>query len=261
MTSINSDIIYSDISDSDEVFQPLSFYQKARVTSLMFQEGIKPETMVVSDEKMLVVLQELLKEKVFEEFKPTLMYQEVMMVIPTAYQTKHYYFVCDDTGAIIDFFAWRLESPIDYKDSTKMKRYEPKQMTTETGAGVRSNPFDKNYYYSDTTPIVLWMSVRAIFFGNEEKRSDETRRDFINRLYRKQKRDFNLSRKDALGKMYAIAISSLQKKGYLEEGSRFATKAGRIRGLEYAEFLGQRKFDSHFKDFEEIVRLSRGLGK
>jgi len=255
MTSINSDIIYSDISDAEEVFQPLSFFQKARVMSLMHQEGIKPETMVAPEDKMLVVLQELLKEKVFEEFHPTIMYQDVSMIIPSPYKTKHYYFVCDDTGAVMDFFAWRLETPIDYKDSLKMKRYEPVK------AGARSNPFDENYYYSDTTPIVLWMSIRGIFIGNESKRSDETRRDFVNRLYRKQKRDFNLSRKDALSKLYAIAINSLQKKGYLEEGTRFATKTGRIRGLEYAEFLGKKKFDDHFKDFEEIIKLSRGLGK
>jgi hypothetical protein len=105
------------------------------------------------------------------------------------------------------------------------------------------------------------MSVRAIFVGSETKRTGETRKAFINRIYRQRKRSEGLSRKETLSKMYAISVSSLQKRGYLQPGTRFATKDGYVRGLEQAEYLGEKAFDDYFKDFEEIVKLSRGSNK
>lgn len=250
MTINNEDIIYRDPTDP-EGLRGLTKYQQTIIASTFYQQDIDPNSREVSETKILTFLTDILESKLLEDYRPTIVSQETWTLFPERARIKHYYFLCDGTSSVIDLFAWKLDSPLNYKDPT-MEKYTP---------SVRSNPFDENYYYSDTTPIVLWMSVRAIFVGNESKRKGETRNAFINRIYRQRKRNEGLSRKETLSKMYAISVSSLQKKGYLKSGTRFATEEGHIRGLEQAEYLGEKAFDDYFKDFEEIVKLSRGANK
>lgn len=257
--TIASDILYRDPNELYEELRGLKEIQATFIGILLNQMEIDPKKRVITSEKQLEYLIKLLEEKRLEEYHPTI-YSQPAWVLKSVNgsivfeQVPHYFLVCDDTGAVIDIFAWRLDIPLNYKDST-MTRYTP------PAGATRGNPFGEDYYYSDTTPIVLWMSIRAIFIGQNEKRKGETREDFINRLYRAQKREGGLSRKDVLARLYRIAISSLQKKGYLKKGTRIATENGKIRGLEYAEYLGERDFDEHFKDFEAIIELSRGVGK
>jgi hypothetical protein len=257
--AIDSDILYKEPNELYEALKGLKEIQATFIGILLNQMEIDPKKRAISSEKQLEYLKALLKDKTLEEYRPTIYSQPAWVLREVGgalsfEQVPHYFLVCDDTGAVIDIFAWRLDIPLNYKDST-MTRYTP------PASDARANPFGESYYYSDTTPIVLWMSIRAIFVGDSERRRGEDRNAFINRLYREQKRKNKLSRKDVLAKLYRIAISSLQKKGYLEKGTRFATADGKIRGLEYAEYLGERDFDGHFKDFEAIIELSRGADK
>lgn len=254
--SIEADILYKDPTDIYKALKALTEMQATFVGILFNQMNIDAKKRVVSSERMLEFLTKLLENKTLEEYHPTIYSQQAWVLTEAngeVYfeQVPHYFLVCDDTGAVIDLFAWRLDIPLTYKDST-MTRYIPP---------VRNNPFGENYYYSDTTPIVLWMSVRSVFIGREDRQKGETRDAFINRIYRKKKRVDGLSRKEALAKAYAISIAYLQREGYLKKGTRFTTEKGRIRGLELAESFGEQGFDGHFKDFESIVKLSRGVGK
>jgi hypothetical protein len=254
--SIESDILYRDTNDLYGSLKALTEIQATFVGILFNQMNIDTKKKMIPSDRILEFLNKLIEDRTLEEYHPTI-YSQPAWILNEANgniyfeEVPHYFLVCDDTGAVIDLFAWRLDIPLNYKDST-MTRYVPP---------TRSNPFGENYYYSDTTPIVLWLAVRAIFLGKEERRKGETRDAFINRVYRAKKRVESLSRKEALGKAYAIAVSHLQKEDYLKSGTRFVTEKGRIRGLELAEYFGEKGFDDHFKDFEAIVRLSRGVGK
>ncbi len=166
----------------------------------------------------------------------------------------HYFLYYPDSGEIIDLLQWVADVP--YSTDTGIDIISSNSSGTSSGA--RSNPYDPDTYSSDQTPLILWIAVRSVFLMGEPRRAKESTHSYITRLFRLHKIRDGETRKDSVGRAYAIAIKTLQKKGYLKKGKRSATKKGLEQGMFLIETLGSDEIERRFHEFEEILNLSQG---
>jgi len=109
---------------------------------------------------------------------------------------------------------------------------------------------------SENTPLALWTTFRAIFLKKQARKTGETPTKFLNRLFEEYAKD-GLTREAIVGKTYAIATASLQKRGLLEKGSRTPTKKGQAWGTKYIKDVGMDTVHKRFVEFERILSLSK----
>jgi hypothetical protein len=171
---------------------------------------------------------------------------------PTIYE--HYFLYHEKDGSIIDVLNWVLDIPTEYEKIDIIRDIKK----TDEWTKIRGNPYDPNTYSSDQTPAILWLAVRSVFIKGIERESNESTKQYISRLFRLHKVSDGLTRKEAVGKAYAIAIGTLQKRGYLKKGKREATKKGMEQGLYLIDTLGYDEIERRFDEFETILNQAQG---
>jgi len=240
----DNDIIIKKFSDFENSTLP---YIKNEIPLILNAAGIKMNDLSTHTElNILKFMNFLLDLNFYEDENPQVVYVEQFCIYGTEPFKKHYFLFCKETSKVIDFLNWMSETPIGYQD---IKSLEDK---------ILSNPYDPNTYSTDNTPLVLWLAVRGVFVGRMERNPKENVDHFVTRVFRKHKMDHGLTRKEAVGKAYAIAISSLQKKKYLKQDRRVATALGLRRGDEILEQYSKKDLDKYFLEFETMLKLSEG---
>jgi len=109
-------------------------------------------------------------------------------------------------------------------------------------------------YSSPQSPLVLWATLRSMFLRKMVRESGENTKHFIDRVFRMHKREDGNSPSVAIGKYFAIAISTLQKRGLLEKGTKTPTRKGLLWEDDYIQRIGKSKLHKNFLEFEAIVK-------
>ncbi len=164
---------------------------------------------------------------------------------------EHYFIYEKNSGYPIDLLYWVADIPFSH---TGFQLYDSATKSFQP----RNNPYDPKTYSSDQTPLILWMAVRSVFLKGIPKEPKETTHAYITRLFRYHKMNGDETRKESVGRAYAIAIKTLQKKGFLKKGKRTATKKGIEQGEILLESLGYGEIKRRFQEFEKIINLSQG---
>jgi hypothetical protein len=175
--------------------------------------------------------------------------------VPDSDLIEHYFLYNTENGSVIDLLSWAADIPPSYDH---IKILADGDSWREIDDAVRSNPYDPETHASEQTPLMLWLAVRSVFLMGIERDARESTRDYITRVFRAHKLRDGSTRKEAVGRAYAIAISTLQKKGYLKNGKRIATQRGLDRGIELVDSLGDDEIDIRFDEFEEMLNLAQG---
>ncbi len=244
MSMSDNDIIikkYSEITNSPYP------YVADNIPTYLSVSKISLEPSTHTDENILSFLKLILQNRFYEDENPQVVYVNRFSVYGPEEYKKHYFIFCKETSRVVDFLNWISESPISYQDVHPID-----------DAKIINNPYDPDTYSTENTPLVLWLSVRGIFVGGMERNPRESTEHFITRVFRKHKMDYGLSRKEAVGKAYAIAISSLQKKKYLKQGRRVASAQGLRRADEILEEYNKKDLDRYFSEFETMLKLAEG---
>lgn len=243
----DNDIIIKKFSDFENSDSP---YIKETIPILLGVADIKKDDPSTHTElNVLKFLNSLLDGKFYENENPQVVYIERFCVYGKDPFKKHYFIFCKASSRVIDVLNWISETPIGYQDIHDLD---------DEKVSIINNPYDPNTYSTDNTPLVLWLAVRGVFVGRMERKPRESVDNFITRVFRKHKLDYGLSRKEAVGKAYAIAISSLQKKKYLKQGRRVASSLGLRRGDEILDQYNKKDLDRYFLEFETMLKLSEG---
>lgn len=163
--------------------------------------------------------------------------------------TRAHYFIMNKDGAILDVFAW-LYSALEY---------EGPEVVFEVNS-ERANPAPKNsevsLFSEENMPLILWTTVRAIFL-NKRELSRSYKKD-IAKIYKEYQKKDGSNPSQTISRIFAIAVKTLQKRGYLKEGTRQPTKLGRERSNELETMWGLDGTRSRLRHFEEILRQGRG---
>lgn len=175
--------------------------------------------------------------------------------VPDSNLIEHYFLYNTENGSVIDLLSWAADIQPSYEH---IKILADGDSWKEIDAAVRSNPYDPETHASEQTPLMLWLAVRSVFLMGIEREPEESTRAYITRVFRAHKLRDGSTRKEAVGRAYAIAISTLQKKGYLKKGKRVATQKGLDRGIELVDSLGDDEIDIRFDEFEEMLNLAQG---
>lgn len=109
-------------------------------------------------------------------------------------------------------------------------------------------------YSSPQSPLVLWATLRSMFLRKMERESGENTKHFIDRVFRMHKRVDGNSPSVAIGKYFAITISTLQKRGLLAKGTKTPTRKGLRWEEDYIQRIGKSKLQKNFLEFEAIVK-------
>ena len=109
-------------------------------------------------------------------------------------------------------------------------------------------------YSSPQSPLVLWATLRSMFLRKMVRESGESTKHFIDRVFRMHKRVDGNSPSVAIGKYFAITISTLQKRGLLESGTKTPTRKGLQWEEDYIQRIGKSKLHKNFLEFEAIVK-------
>ncbi len=166
---------------------------------------------------------------------------------------KHHFIYEMNSSDCIDLLAWVADLPFLYDDIETFS-----EEINTWNSNTRKNPYDPKTHASNQTPLILWLAVRSVFLMGVERKPKETTHAYITRLFRKHKLKDGETRKDAVGRAYAIAIKTLQKKGLLKKGKRTATKKGIEQGDFLIESLGHKEIKKRFNEFEKMLNLSQG---